>query len=146
MNEQVLNTTAHVLSARWSAAGAKLVELAEAFPAERYDVKPRAEVRSFAEQLRHVAFWNEWLGETLRGGQPDGEANQLPASKFRTKPQIVAALRDSFQAVTRALEAGSANGATLETTLPILEHVGEHYGQMVLYCRLNSVVPPASRG
>lgn len=136
---------ARVLSARWSEAGAKLVDLAEAFPAERYDLRPGPEVRSFAEQLRHVAFWNQWLGATLGGGQPDGTANELPAAKYRAKPEIVQALRDSFQGVSHALASAGANGTSLETALPILEHVAEHYGQLAVYCRINGVVPPASR-
>ena len=139
MNEQVL-------SARWSEAGAKFVALAEAFPAERYDLRPTEDVRSFAEQLRHVAFWNQWLSETLHGEQPDGSANELPAAELPGKPQILTALRGSFDGVARALESGSANGAAAETALPILEHVAEHYGQLAVYCRINGVIPPASRG
>lgn len=138
MNEQVL-------SARWSEAGAKLVDLAEAFPAERYDDRPRPEVRSFADQLRHVAFWNQWLARTLEGGKPDGSANELPSSQFKAKPEVVQVLRASFQDVAQALTAGRANGSAAETAVPILEHVAEHYGQLAVYCRINGVVPPASR-
>ncbi len=133
-----------VLSARWSEAGTKLVGLAEAIPAEGYDVRPAEGVRSAAEQLRHVAFWNDWLGGTLRGEQPDGSANELEAVRYAHKPEIVAALRSSFQQVGDTLE--RMNGESLESALPILEHVAEHYGQLVIYCRLGGVVPPASRG
>ncbi len=143
--EGATNVNEQVLKTRWSEAGTKLVGLAEAFPAERYDVKPTADVRSFAEQLRHVAFWNDWLGATLAGDQPDGSANELSASSFPDKPRIVQALRGSFQGVAQALDSGKANGTTAENALPILEHVAEHYGQLAVYCRMNGVVPPASR-
>jgi len=48
MNDLLLN--------RWTQIGDKMTKLAEEFPEDRYDARPAADVRSFAEQLRHVAF------------------------------------------------------------------------------------------
>ncbi len=134
-----------VLSTRWSEAGEKLVGLAEAVPAERYELRPAEGVRSCAEQLRHVAFWNDWLSETLRGSQPDGSVNELDPARYPGKPQILEALRESFQRVVGAVQP-AGDQAAAENILPMLEHVAEHYGQLVVYCRLGGVVPPASRG
>ena len=136
-----------VLVTRWSEIGDKMVKLAEAFPEDRYDERPVAEVRSFAEQLRHVAFWNRYVQKTLRREEADGTANELPRATYATKAKIVKALRATFDDV--ATELGSLNGSAgttdADTMVSFIEHSGEHYGQLVMYARLNGVVPPASQ-
>jgi hypothetical protein len=134
-----------VLRTRWSEIGDKIVLLAEEFPAEHYEFRPAEGTRSFAEQLRHVAFWNDYVRESLAGKDPDGSANELPAGKFPSKKEILPALRRSFDGVSKAIS--KTNGdAPLDTLVSFIEHNGEHYGQMVLYSRMKHIVPPASRG
>ena len=140
--------TRAALMKRWTEVGDKLSDLAEAFPDAQYSFRPGAGVRCVAEQLRHVAFWNEYAGKTLRGEDADGEANELPAARFRTKAAIVRALRESVAAVARELAATAAPlaGADEDTLIAFVQHGAEHYGQLVVYARLNGIVPPASRG
>ena len=135
-----------MLAARWAEIGDKVVQLAEAVPERAYDRRPVAGVRSFAEQLRHVAFWNLYARDTLRGGSPDGEANELPPDVYATKARIVDALRDSFADVGAEIARRDADlGPTdLETVVSYLGHAAEHYGQLAVYARLAGVVPPAS--
>jgi uncharacterized damage-inducible protein DinB len=135
------------LVTQWTALGDKLVDLAEAFPGGHYDGRPTASVRSVAEQLRHVAFWNEFALQSLRGEPADGAANELPAAEFGTKAAIVRALRESFDAVTRELT-GTARPlaeAGADTVTTFIQHGAEHYGQLVVYARLRGIVPPTSR-
>ena len=140
--------TTDVLVTRWSEIGEKIVKLAEAFPEGRYDARPVPEVRSFADQLRHVAFWNRYVQKTLRREEADGEANELPRATYPTKAKIVKVLRSSFDDVAREFGSTreSRNGSDLDTMVSFIEHGGEHYGQLVVYARLNGVVPPASQG
>ena len=135
-----------MLAARWAEIGDKVVQLAEAVPERAYDRRPAPDVRSFAEQLRHVAFWNLYARDTLRGGAPDGEANELPADVYATKARITGALRDSFADVGAEIARRDADlGPTdLETVVSYLGHAAEHYGQLAVYARLAGVVPPAS--
>jgi hypothetical protein len=136
-----------VLVTRWSEIGDKMVTLAEEFPENRYDDRPAADVRSFADQLRHVAFWNRYVQKTLRREEADGQANELPRSAYPSKEKIVKVLRTTFADV--ATELGAMNGSTshadADTMVSFIEHSGEHYGQLVMYARLNGIVPPASR-
>ncbi|HYD53323.1 MAG TPA: DinB family protein [Gemmatimonadaceae bacterium] len=138
--------TRDALTARWTDIGEKLVALAESFPEERFDFRPTAETRSFAEQLRHVAFWNAYAHDSLRGRPTDGEANELPADRYATKPAIVSALRSSVDdvATTLAAPGRALQDGDHETVVSFIEHNGEHYGQLVMYYRLNGLVPPAS--
>jgi uncharacterized damage-inducible protein DinB len=135
------------LAARWTAIGNKLVDLAEAFPEEKYDARPSQGARTFAEQLSHVAYWNEYCRDVHEGKSPDGSANALPTGRYRNKRELVKLLRDGFAGVTSALSSpgASTDGASLEQAEAFIEHGCEHYGQLVVYCRLQGIVPPASR-
>ena len=136
-----------VLVTRWSEIGDKMVKLAEEFPEDRYDAHPVADIRSFADQLRHVAFWNRYVQKTLRREEADGQANELPRATYATKAKIVKALRATFDDVAKELSGknGSATSGDADTMVSFIEHSGEHYGQLVMYARLNGIVPPASR-
>ena len=136
-----------VLITRWSEIGDKIVKLAEEFPEAKYDARPVPEVRSFADQLRHVAFWNRYVEKTLRREEADGQPNELPRATYATKAKGVKALRASFD--DGAKELGSMNGKAsntdADTMVSFIEHSGEHYGQLVMYARLSGLVPPASQ-
>lgn len=136
-----------LLQTRWTEIGDKLVALADEFPAEHYDFRPTPDTRSFAEQLRHVAFWNQYLLATLRGEAADGDANELDPTTFRAKPEIGEALRASVAAVGRAIGSGKGDldEASAGSIVAFIEHNGEHYGQLALIFRLRGLVPPASR-
>jgi uncharacterized damage-inducible protein DinB len=136
-----------VLVTRWSEIGDKIITLAEEFPEDRYDARPVADVRSFADQLRHVAFWNRYVQKTLRREEADGQANELPRASYATKAKIVKVLRSTFDEVTKEFSAmdGSASKGDADPMVSFIEHGGEHYGQLVVYARLAGVVPPASR-
>jgi hypothetical protein len=132
------------LKTRWADMGEKMIKLAEEFPEDRYDARPTKAVRTFADQLRHVAFWNQYVADVLRKKEANGEANELPRDAFPTKDKVVGVLRKSFDAVTRQLSNGHGD-ADLNQVVAFIEHNGEHYGQLVVYSRLNGIVPPASR-
>jgi hypothetical protein len=139
--------TRDILKTRWTDLAAKLITLAEEFPAEAYDSRPAEGVRSFAEQLRHIAFWNRYVEQTLLVQPADGDGNELPAKEYATKARIVPALRASFVDVSTLLGGlpKVPEAATADLLLSFIEHNGEHYGQLVLYYRLKRLVPPASR-
>ena len=136
------------LVARWSEVGDKVVELARAVPEDAYEFRPAAEVRTFADQLRHVAFWNDYARDALRGATPDSSANELPRRQYPDKPSVVEALRKSFDDVRDEIvrRDGTLGAQDVDTVVSSIEHAGEHYGQLAVYARLRGVVPPASRG
>lgn len=140
----------NVLETRWTDIGDKLAALAEAVPGESYDYRPVPEVRSFAEQLRHVAFWNDYLRDTLKGDDADGAANEISPADYPGRAEILPALRESFEGVRAELAKGngkrgaSADERKLDLAVSYIDHVGEHYGQLVVYARLCGVIPPAS--
>jgi uncharacterized damage-inducible protein DinB len=132
----------------WNEVGGKLVKMAEEFPADKYDDAPAAGVRTFGDVLRHVAFWNQWVAKTARGEKPDGKPNELPKAEFATKAKVVAALKSSLAEAAEELKKQPASPGGREASLwgGFISHSSEHYGQLVVYYRLNGLVPPASRG
>jgi uncharacterized damage-inducible protein DinB len=135
------------LIGHWEQLCHKLEALAEEFPAQKFLYRPVDGVRSVAELLRHVAFWNNYVADKARGKQPDDSDNELPKEKFSTKSEILQALKQSASTATAALKANSSmNIDTTELMISFIEHNCEHYGQLVVYARLQGIVPPASRG
>jgi len=122
--------------------------MAEEFPENKYDFRPVDAVRTFADVLRHIAFWNDYVAKAARGEKPDGRQNELPKAKFATKAAIVSALKSSLASAADELKKAPASPEPGATALWVsfIGHTSEHYGQLVVYYRLNGLVPPASRG
>src|SRR5450432_3143301 len=56
-----------VLLDNWNEVGRKLTAMAEDFPEDKYDFKPKPEQRSFAEQLLHAAGGNYFFTNPATG-------------------------------------------------------------------------------
>lgn len=136
-----------VLLAKWTDIGDKVVTMAAEFPENKYDFRPVPGVRTFAEQLRHVAFWNLYVVKTARGEKIDPAINELSKTDYPTKSAIVAILKQTLADATAELKKRPAMPPVRDVDLFVTftEHSGEHYGQMVVYYRLNGIVPPSSR-
>jgi DinB superfamily len=135
------------LAGNWDEIARKLVAVAQEFPEEKYDFRPTPEVRTFAQQLLHVAFWNQYLAKKARGQNPDGKLNELPRAQYKTKAAVVKVVRSSFDEAGAVLKSMTDEEALKGLALwdGFTEHSGEHYGQLVMYYRLNGLVPPESR-
>jgi len=141
----------------WNYIGGKLVAMAEDWPEEKYDYRPTPEVRTFAEQLLHIAGSSYLFIDTAMGKEAGPE--DLPREKYRTKAAVVAVLKKSVEEGAALIRAAGDAGMPKPFKFPFgdgqisqsgfwmaqVEHAGEHYGNLVVYYRLNGVVPPASR-
>ena len=143
------------LLSNWKEIGRKLGDMAADFPENKYDFKATPEVRSFAEQMLHAAGYANYVSENARGLRP--QEQDPPRANFKTKADVVAYVKKAFADGAKAIEATS--DAKLQSSIEIgrwkpsmyglwdsaVEHSGEHYGQLVVYYRLNKLVPPESR-
>ena len=143
----------------WNSTHKKIVEMAEDFPEDKYDFRASSwsEVRTFAEQLLHVAGTNDFFIKSAQG-KPANEED-LPRSQYRTKAEVVAALKKSVEEGAALIQQTGDKGMMKPIKSPFgnrmfsryyfwtiaAEHSAEHYGQLVVYYRLNKLVPPASR-
>lgn len=141
-------TVSTKLVRRWEQVGQKLAALAAEVPENKFDYSPVDGARTFADVLRHVAFWNGHVADSAHGRKGDDTANELPNGEFSTKARIVEALKQSVADASYALKEHSSglSPEMAEMLVTFIEHNCEHYGQLVVYARLNGIIPPASRG
>lgn len=144
---------------------------AEALPDDKWDFRPApgmfksekpefgpAEVRTFREQVKHVACSNFAFAAELDGTKPPEGCDKEGPSPAHTRAELLTYLRDSFTALKKSLNAVTVQNmfdpihgpyATPNTRLGLAEicvwHNADHYGQMAIYLRLNGIVPPSSR-
>jgi uncharacterized damage-inducible protein DinB len=142
----------------WNDIGRKLITMAEDFPEDKYDYKASRAERTFAENLLHVAGANYYFTNAVHGEKPPAEENP-PRSQYKTKADVVDFVKKSFADGAAAIEARGDKGMSEMVVDPYsneetrisdyaygyIEHSGEHYGQLVVYYRLNGIVPPESR-
>jgi uncharacterized damage-inducible protein DinB len=136
-----------LLIGRWEQTSRKVEELAEVIPVDEFESRPLAGVRSCGEVLRHVAFWNQYVADTLNGKKADDAGNELPGATYSTKGSVLEALKRSSEDVATALGEHQApvDLKTTELIMTFVEHTSEHYGQLVVYARLLGITPPTSR-
>jgi uncharacterized damage-inducible protein DinB len=136
-----------ILLERWEQVARKIESLAQELPADKLEWRPNAGVRTCGEVLRHVAFWNQYVADSLRGKQANESLNELPVTNYATKSKVVDALVRTAQDAATALreQSDTLSPKSAELVVSFLEHTSEHYGQMAVYSRLLGVVPPASR-
>ena len=139
----------------WNEIGRKLTAMAEDFPEDKYDFKPTPAQRSFAEQLLHAAGSNYYFTDTVMGRKPLVEDPKR--DQYKTKADIVAFVKKSVADGAAALQSkgekglmqtvvyGDQKARVLDIAYGLIEHSGEHYGQLVVYYRLAGLVPPESR-
>jgi len=140
----------------WNEIGHKLVAMAEDFPEDKYDFKPTPAQRSFAEQLLHAAGASYYFTNPVMGQKPP--AGEDPKREnYKTKADIVAFVKKSVADGAAALQSKGEKGLmqtvpyahqevrALDIAYGLIEHSGEHYGQLVVYYRLAGLVPPESR-
>lgn len=142
----------------WNDIGRKLIAMAEDFPEDKYDFKPKPEQRSFAEQLLHAAGANYYFINLAMGKEPPAQEDPK-RDQFKTKADIVAFVKKSFADGAAAIQSKGEKGLNdtmddpfahqkvrmIDYAYGFIEHCGEHYGQLVVYYRLAGLVPPESR-
>jgi len=144
----------------------EIVAAAEDMPAVKYSFAPTEGefkgVRTFGQQLKHLAATNHILAAAALGEEPPtGAGDEQGPETVRTKAEILDYLNASFAHLGKAIDAIGDRNATVKSspisplpataatrlalTVESLIHAFNHYGQMVEYLRMNGVVPRASR-
>jgi len=144
----------------WDGIGNKLIAMAEDFPEDKYGFKAQKDERSFGENLLHVAYDYNMMLSAMKGSTEQIAWNEDSLyKKYPTKESIVKYLKQAVSDGAELLKVQGDSGLTREFKFPwgnfkahgllgwmgILEHAGEHYGQLVVYYRINGMIPPASR-
>ena len=162
--KQEKKTISQVLDGGVKTIESELVPAAEAMPEDKYSFAPTGGefkgVRTFAQQVEHVAAVNYIVGASILGEKSPVDPNQEngPAN-LKSKADILKFLKDSYTYAHKAVATITEANALEPITVPFGKETGtragmatvfawhgfDHYGQMVIYLRMNGIVPPASR-
>lgn len=145
----------------------QLLAVAGEMPDDKYSFRPltgtSGDVRTFGEQVRHVGAVQWVVGAGLLGEKPpvdvgDGDSGPI---LMTAKVDILKYAKDSFEYIRRAIASIRDDNALeiiphpydpkdtkitrLALAVGYASHGWEHYGQMVVYQRMNGILPPPSR-
>jgi hypothetical protein len=144
----------------WSRNNAMISGLAGAMPEDKFSFKPTPAQQSFGERVLHVAQVNLLLLQALGGKTP---APVIDANATSKAASMAALQRVGEYGVAIIKELGDQGlVARIDSPGPVaffmgpqvsrqralyflMTHSQDTYGQLVVYLRLNGVIPPLSR-
>jgi hypothetical protein len=144
----------------WNRNNVLISGLANAMPEEKYSYKPTPAQQSFGERVLHVAQINLMLLQAL-GAKTPAPAIDLTAT---SKAASLAALQRVGEYGVAVIKEFGEPGLVARIDSPdlmkwfmgpkmsrqralyfLMTHSQDTYGQLVVYARLNGIIPPASR-
>jgi hypothetical protein len=162
--QDIPTTSAESIAGILSYTEDQFLSVAEAMPAEKYAYIPSAPagkfdgVRSFGEQVKHVACANFAFFNEIEGKTPPPDCEKGGPAPAKTKAELLQYLRDSFAYGNKVLATINAQNAMdrvegryggpntkLGMAVIAVWHIADHYGQVVYYLRLNGIVPPPTQ-
>ena len=155
-------TSGEAINAILDIGSMEFIGAADAMPVDKYSFAPTTGefkgVRTFAQQVKHVAAVNYIFGATILNEKPPVDTNEENGPEaLKSKAEIMKFLNDSFAYLHKAVASiNDKNGLDqVELFGMKLTRIGlgafstahpfDHYGQMVEYLRMNGIIPPASR-
>jgi uncharacterized damage-inducible protein DinB len=158
---------ADVFDAQVSAVEREILGLAQKVPADLYDFAPSStlipkgafdNVQTFGVQVRHTATMMYQIASSVLGEKPPVDIGTTTAGpeNLRTKEQILEYFQGAIAFSHKAMRSLTAENAFQPTSAPIVrptraaaaaflaQHSYDHYGQMVVYARMNGITPGAA--
>lgn len=143
------------LRAVWQNMSSNVLKSAEQMPEEDYAFRPVGTVRTFGQQIAHVAGAQYAICAAALG-EP-GKAEDDIEKRMTKKADLIAALKASNEYCARAYAQSDAALAAMtklfggdNTRMFVLAlnaaHDAEHYGNLITYLRIKGRVPPSSQG
>ena len=154
---------AKILDGQLAGLEKQFVPLVEAMPAGKLSFAPSngefKDVRTFAQQAAHVSAVIAMVSASILGEKsPLDTGKDGNGPSFKAKADAVKYVKDSFAYAHRAMASLTNENVFQQVPGPFgspatrlslaniaVWHSFDHYGQMVVYLRMNGIVPPASR-
>ena len=140
--------------ATWDSTRTLVLGLADSVPEDKYDFKATPAVRTFREILIHLIGENYTFFGRVSGDSLGGNAR---FDTLKSRAEVMQALRESYDYGARvwaglteekALEMVAGRGGQQvqrwAAILGVIQDNMNHYGNLVVYLRLNGIVPPRS--
>jgi uncharacterized damage-inducible protein DinB len=141
------------LAASFQRAATEILDVAEVMPADKYGYKPTPEISSFGDQLVHVAGITQRFIDSAKGTKTDAAQHGAMA-----KPEVIALLKKTFQSAQEMITPLTDAQLLEPVKFPFgdrtvtratfwqgpLYQIRNHHGQLVVYLRMNGIVPPTT--
>lgn len=145
--------------ADWQRAKDYTLEYINASTDEVIQFKPTAAMRSFGEQMLHLAEANYGLSASASGKQSPVAFGQLEkaSDQYKTKETLTKVVMDSYDFVIEALKSTDESKMSEKIKIfnfemtrevafqKVFEHQTHHRGQTTVYLRLKGITPPNER-
>ena len=149
---------AEAIRSHWTRTRDQILTIAAAVPEDKYDFRPVKEVRSFREMLMHMVT-DTYTHIGYAGGVSREESERLTEKykTLKTREEFLKALRESYDYGDKILAELNDQNATemvsamrgermtrVAAALDAFSDIVDHYGNLVVYLRLNGIVPPTT--
>src|SRR6476619_6116017 len=134
-------------------AATEIIDVAEAMPAEKYGYKPTPEISSFGDQLVHVAGITQRFIDAAKGTKTEAahhgamgkpETIDLLKKTFQSAQDTIAPLTDAQLLEPVKFPFGDCTVTRATFWQGPLYQIRNHHGQLVVYLRMNGIVPPTT--
>lgn len=142
-----------------NSAETAMLSIVEAMPEDKYNYIPTTgkfeDARNFGEQVKHVACAQFGFSDMFNGKTPPPDCPKGGPDPAKTKAELITYLKKSFDYTNETFAKltpenamdrvdGQYGGPTTKLGIAILSvwHLTDHYGQLVVYLRLNGIIPP----
>ncbi len=133
-----------------------LILVAETMPEDKYDFRASPESLTFAENLMHIGYALDWHSQSLLGGRESRDWNTDTTFRVdnKSKKEMIARINKTFDESIKLIEQFETahledeldyfglNRTKRQIFLLLADHITHHRGQMLVYMRLNELVPP----
>lgn len=133
-----------------------ILVVAETMPEDKYNYRATPESLTFAENLMHIGYAIDWHSQSLLRGRKsrEWETDTVFKTKNKTKAEMISTISNTFDETIKLIK--NFNITDLEDRLEyfgldrtkrqifllLADHITHHRGQMLVYLRLNGLVPP----
>ena len=163
-------TISSVLDNQLNSIEHEVMGAAEAIPEDKYDFSPATSnipgdfktpdpVRTVSQQFKHIGDALEAFSSAILGEKRSASDEENGPKNVKTKSDVTNYLKGAFAKAHSAIKTITEQNATEEIASPfgnrkvtrlamavnMIGHSNNHYGQLIEYMRMNSIVPPESR-
>jgi uncharacterized damage-inducible protein DinB len=149
---------AELLKTHWTRTRRMITNIVAAMPEDKYDFRPVKEVRSFREMSVHlIQDGFSHMGWAAGRSREESEKMSAKYESYKTRAEILKGLEEMFDQGERDIATITDQNAheivagmrsepqtRFEAALVAFEDQMGHYGNMVVYLRLNGIVPPST--
>ena len=142
----------------WERAKAYTVDYLNAMPADKYGAKPVDSIRSFAQQMLHLASGNTFLMSNTTDQKPPFRRGDLETSAgAQSKDSVMYFVTASYDFCINGVKNADVNkwgekkkifgmeATRFALMMKTFEHQTHHRGQTTIYIRLQGIRPPEER-